>query len=1401
MHLKRYFCESGEEDQILLDDVFIFSGEWWEEQFGQREKQFLPQTWERYSSARSIVLLGPPRQGKTTEFRYQCDQTHNGFFLSLGKIPTMAGFEVFAQFIENNEQWMAWRNGNERGELFIDSLDEGKLATPLLMRNLVAWLQSLGEHILSRLRVHLSCRGAEWDRADQDNWFNLFKFSSGGQQNGGRQKTVDVLVLLDLDRSQYEKYCQAHNVDPRQLFADLPIRGRRFVARPQTLRMIVEDYRQSGQPPEIITELYERVIGRRLGEENPEHQQASSIIPITNKRSVSESYAAITVLSDRPLIADQGVDSLNSVSMGIGGHAHNVEEATFNSGLFQAPIRGQYRFDDPELTNYLGACYLSGLINSGAISTHRALRLFLANPEEMEPIPKLRGMMVWLCALNPAFRRLAVKINPGILLDDFPVDLSVDDKLAAWNWLVNRYGDRRYFDYRPWIEGVKALACPEIVTHLKEVLENPGHYGRDIRVLALQISFAGYLTKLAPVIESCCTSLKDDPNFLIEAAGVLEKLSPERIEVIKPWLILSPKDDPNNRLLGSALKALWPDYLSIQEVVGFIRPPLTKDGSDGLSGFLYDLPDKLSPDDRAVVIDSMDKELEIILKKKDAKKPQQYSRHLPSQWIMKFLIPQINVWKNDPVHILRLEKWISVALRAGMLLSIYFPNREELLNLIEEDRNFRHSLEVARIERAIKEKGAEFDPIKHEVGEHYFPKAEDYPLWKETLLSWLDDGEPGMVKAAWYNLYASWNAAGNPSEFVIWVEELSSKNDLIRNLWDESKSWKMQDWHHEKLKREKEQRERSERNKESILANKELIAEGNLDLLVHLYNLSKYKEKSIKDEYGDEVANAYREGLLACWQNATLPALPDYYNTNRIPWLVLLIIGAINIWRHEAGASWDKISVPMRRVALQAGLSDLNKFPEWYEELIQIEAEAFLEIAFAALDLEARSETDYPALAHHIKHNASFELFRNIAFDYLKQNPALRSEVLIPLAEAQIVEKPSEGIVDFLWELGCDRLTNFGRHSGLRILALVWLYRAEMVWSWLNDNFLGIREARIECVRNWINAILDMHVPHRLGRWPALTATNALIALMPDYFAIYPPETDPTIEEINKNIPSIQHRSELANLRNDAMAKISESGSAEAGKFLAEWASDPERNKYRDHILYHFDRWRQATVEKSWQPLPPQDLMGLLTQGRRPVRTHDELYAFVLDMIGEIKAEIEGGQDNLKHLCWIFRNRRATAAAEETNLQIVLAREIRQHLSRSHIVGNREVSVTDENQPDLKIETRLENNQVAVIYIEVKRQLHQEVLTAIKSQLANKYLIDPQSRYGVYFVGWYGDSREFWTASQKGLRERCGDIPKTSEELEVCLQQIADEVVQKRYDIDKIKVVVVDLSLQSAWLR
>ena len=365
----------------------------------------------------------------------------------------------------------------------------------------------------------------------------------------------------------------------------------------------------------------------------------------------------------------------------------------------------------------------------------------------------------------------------------------------------------------------------------------------------------------------------------------------------------------------------------------------------------------------------------------------------------------------------------------------------------------------------------------------------------------------------------------------------------------------------------------------------------------------------------------------------------------------------------------------------------------------------------------------------------------------------------------------------------------------MRILALVWRYRPESVWDWLNENYLDKGEIRREQFNKWVEELISLDETLQRDRWPAWVSPQALMAMLPDFFTFFPPDTDPSIDEFNRDIPDIRHRWHSGHLRSDAMAKIAESGSQEAGNFLAEWAADPKRHLYRDNILFYLDRWHRASSEKGWEPLSPQNLLGVLTQGLRPVRNHSELFSLVSEMIEDIKAEMEGGQQNLKRLCWLDPTGPEPKPADETVLQIVLNNQMVSHQTRSKIVGNREIKVTDEKRPDLKIETQLEAGQSAVIFIEVKRQLHRDIFTGIEQQLANKYLIVPEARHGIYFVGWYGDSVEFWRASQKARKKYCGSKPRTAADLEKCLQRQADLIVKNRKDIDSIKVAVVDLSL------
>ena len=153
-YLKRYLVEFSAKESAPKDGPFIIPGDL--ENDGHHWKSLEnpgPQPWEYFASAQSIVLLGPlPALAKTSEFEHQRQQCQNGFILRLRDVDPVSP-NRFSDAIEDLPSWEYFIACEERGELFIDALDEGKLAERKTIISLTNWLNGLGQTCLGRLRI------------------------------------------------------------------------------------------------------------------------------------------------------------------------------------------------------------------------------------------------------------------------------------------------------------------------------------------------------------------------------------------------------------------------------------------------------------------------------------------------------------------------------------------------------------------------------------------------------------------------------------------------------------------------------------------------------------------------------------------------------------------------------------------------------------------------------------------------------------------------------------------------------------------------------------------------------------------------------------------------------------------------------------------------------------------------------------------------------------------------------------------------------------------------------------------------------------------------------------------------------------------------------------------------
>jgi len=235
--------------------------------------------------------------------------------------------------------------------------------------------------------------------------------------------------------------------------------------------------------------------------------------------------------------------------------------------------------------------------------------------------------------------------------------------------------------------------------------------------------------------------------------------------------------------------------------------------------------------------------------------------------------------------------------------------------------------------------------------------------------------------------------------------------------------------------------------------------------------------------------------------------------------------------------------------------------------------------------------------------------------------------------------------------------------------------------------------------------------------------------------------------------------------------------------------------KQRNLLLHILERCKKNNPRDVWIPLFPKELWEFIERDNRPVRNHKELFDLALEIVNEIKVDIQSGDSNLRAVFWrddVPKDDQQEPRKEET-FQIIFFDKIKNHPLTKKILGFRDLKITGGNRPDILITCKNPKGEVIKLYIEMKRQCHDELITAIKDQLTDKYLIDPEARSGIYLVGWFG--KDYYRKSNRAIEEALGEVPSNSGSLELSLQKLCDQIMAERDDIDGIRAVVVDLEI------
>lgn len=537
-----------------------------------------------------LILLGEPGMGKTYAVRRESrrldslrrDDAVVHFVDLLGS----ASPQQLRERLFGNQLYRDWKASRHQLTYFIDSVDRS--GTPV--DHVIAELQNeLRTADLFRLRLRLVCRDYDWSMRFADGLRSLWEESSEGVSK------VQVFQLAPLSHGDIRLAARRNKLDPDKFLQDLKAADALVLAAiPITLEMLL----QTGELTSNRLELYEKGI-RRLCRQTEERDVSEK--RLSERVCKASSTAAVMLLGDKYQV-DIESESIGDLILSVRDLLRNSDSETeekltretLKTGLFQGDRRRTWIHRS--FAEYLAAVYLSApeiTVEEIVKSTTNGKGVFAA---------QLYEVLRWLIEMRPDVLNEIVGRQPALLLT---TDLShLDDKDFRHVYKAMLSLDDPYiYSRKTWdLKKFRATHPSAGRVLLPYLQDNEGNVYRRRFVLDL-LECHGYPEMEDTLVGLALNEYEDVVLRRLAARGIREVGSVETKLELKPY-VSGRQDDPDDEIKGYALQALWPEYMTAEELFRALIPPKRDNYFGSYKQFLFDsnVEEGLQADDWPVAL-------------------------------------------------------------------------------------------------------------------------------------------------------------------------------------------------------------------------------------------------------------------------------------------------------------------------------------------------------------------------------------------------------------------------------------------------------------------------------------------------------------------------------------------------------------------------------------------------------------------------------------------------------------------------------------------------------------------------------------------------------------------------------------------------------------------------------
>lgn len=1407
--------------------------------FGEPKRTGWPELDEKFR----CVILAEAGAGKSFEMEARAKHAEKlgraAFFIRIEDIAD--GFETAFE-VGSLDAFESWLNSQEEAWFFLDSVDEARLENPRAFEKAIkrfATRIKLAEH---RARVFISSRPYAWrTRSDRELIERYLPFArpkseNTGNSNVGAEKvesgesakpesTLHVYLLDPLDESGIRRFAEFRgtpHVDKlmREL---LRTNLMSMAARPFDLEGILAKW-ETDQTLDGRLELLQHNIDLHLDEIDPDRAQRQPLNRETARRGACVLAAAVTLTGEPGIRIPDSIRSDKGVCAEtiLGDWAPAEVKALLERGIFNDALYGIVRFRHREIRELLAAEWFSQQLRNGN-SRHSTESLFIREQYgQLVITPRLRPILTWLILLDDVMRRKALEIAPEVaveggdaahlpfaerqaLLEDIVrrIAKDEDDRSAQDNSAIARIaqadlsGDtlRLIMDHRENDEAIFFLGrlawqgeMAECVPALFQIATDPtrGIYARIAATRAVMTCGAqdyrdrlwGQLTTstealprklLAEILEDA-NSDRNSVDFLLASI--------ERLEAYKPYSVTG---------LSQALH-------------GFInRLPIygAPDVLEPLGALVCGMNDYL---DRAPYIERQESHISEGFAWLLSPASHAVERLVSAQSEAAFSSEALSIMLKTPVaHFWQSEDIDEYKSRLREIIPAWKDLNDALFWRSVEETRAR--LETKKSERLI-------DVWSVQMIEHYWNFGVDRfhdVLGFIATRGFMDDKLVALSIA--HRLFVE---AGKPEDWssdltraVAESQDLKESLDVLLNPvkcqiiveMEQQQAQREEEW---KTEKEVRARNRADWVKHLKVAPDAVRYPPGLnpgELGIDQYWLLREIEndrlrtsrigganwKALVAEFGEDVAQAYRDAAISHWRNFCPGLRSEGHNSSSIPYSLIFAMVGLEIEANEIDNFPANLTNAEARHALRYLVWELNGFPAWLEKMHSVYPTLVLDAILTELHWElAHTEADRPM--NYILHDVVY--YAPWAHQHLVPsitNWICENEILNPDALGYCIHILYSGNADSetLSKLVQAKVSN----QTTKELLAVWF----ALWVDLNA------EEAIPAAEKWLSGISaeDASKGAQLlitrltgkrgasnigpGRGDFLTAKHlkTLYVLMHQHI-----RAEDDIERAGGGVYAVSLRDNAQDSRNALFNQLAAIPGKETYVALTELAKNHPDAKCRPWMQKHaYKRAEEDADLELWsaQQVREYDLHQAMTP-----TTHRQLFDLTVDRLIDLKAWIERGNDS-PYKTW-------KRVDGETEMRNLVAGWLRSTASGRYTCAQ-ENELPNRQRPDIWIQNAHVPSPVPIeLKVLDKGWTGPELCERLRNQLAGDYLREETAGCGVMLLIWQGQSiQSHW---------QIGDRRVIRTELEAALKTYWDSIANSFPGIVAIDVILIDLTMR-----